>query len=342
MTEYDSLSQAQWLELATAYAEHLTQVIESLTPQEWEQRTQYMGWTARQLLAHMASAVPLNFMETLNRALVNDPTPLHELDAFARNAIAVYARRIFSVPVLIDEFKSMAANFLAVYRKMDDADWLKPAWFFVGRVNVRSLLLLVLGDVMMHERDLRIVKGTWRGFDPDFTGPVVDWNMMEQRPIGFRPERAGDLRASILYRLSGAAGGAWTLHIENGTCTSQRGSVANPDVTIEASADDMFAVGQARTSPFFGSLARAFSWVRGPLHGEDVTALITGYISLGLAVKLQKRIRVSGNQAIANKANDCFWHFWEREPQAEYNILHDPAFLQKQEQATAWQNVVPQ
>ena len=92
----------------------------------------------------MASAVPLNFMESLNRALADNPAPLHELDAFARNAIAVRARRIFTVPVLIDEFKSMVANFLMTYRNIDDADWLKPGWFFVGRVNVRALLLLVL------------------------------------------------------------------------------------------------------------------------------------------------------------------------------------------------------
>jgi uncharacterized protein (TIGR03083 family) len=328
MTDYTSLSRAQWFELAGAYAEHLTHVIESLTPQEWEQRTQYMGWTARQLLAHMASAVPLNFMESLKRALADDPAPLHELDAFARNAIAVHARRIFTVPVLINEFKSTIASFLTTYRNLDDTDWLKPAWFFVGRVDVRAMLLLVLADVMLHERDLRIVKGDWPGFNADFTGPVVDWYMMELRPGSFRPEQAGDLRATIQYRLSGPAGGEWVLQIENGKCTSQRGSIPNPDVTIEAGAEDLFAAAQARTTPFFGTLARVFSGIRGPLHGEDVTALITGLISLGLAAKIQKRIRVTGNQAIANKANGCFWHFWERETQAEYNILHDPAFSQ--------------
>jgi hypothetical protein len=326
MADYDSLSRTQWLELASGYAEHLTCVIESLTPQQWEQRTQYMGWTARQLLAHMASAVPLNFMDSLNRARADNPAPLHELDAFARNAIAVHARRIFTVPVLIDEFKAMIADFLATYRSVTDADWLKPAWFFVGRVNVRALLLLVLGDVMLHERDLLLIKGTWQGFNPQFTAPVVDWYMMELRPTSFRPDRAGDMHATIQYRLSGPAGGEWTLFIENGKCTSQRGAIANPDVTIEAGTEDLFAAAQARTAPFFGSFARALSWVRGPQHSEDVTALITGLISLGLAAKIQKRIRVSGNQAIADKANGCFWHFWEREAQAEYNILHDPAF----------------
>ena len=136
------------------------------------------------------------------------------------------------------------------------------------------------------------------------------------------------MRATIQYRLSGPAGGEWTLRIENGTCTSQRGSIPNPDVTIEADAEDLFAASQARTAPFFGTLARVFSGIRGPQHGEDVTALITGVVSLGLAAKIQKRIRVSGNHAIADKANGCFWHFWEREAQAEYHILHDSAFSQ--------------
>src|SRR2546427_10778782 len=58
-------------------------------------------------------------------------------------------------------------------------------------------------------------------------------------------------------------------------------------------------------------LARTVDWVRGPGRAEDVAAAITGTASLAWALA-RRRIRVSGDRALASRLNRAFWHFWQR------------------------------
>ena len=51
----------------------------------------------------------------------------------------------------------------------------RPAWFFVGRVQVRTLFLVQFADNVFHERDLLIGTGRWPGIDPEWSRPLVDW-----------------------------------------------------------------------------------------------------------------------------------------------------------------------
>jgi hypothetical protein len=184
---------------------------------------------------------------------------------------------------------------------------------------VRTLFLVQLADNVFHERDLLVANGRWRGLDPETAAPLVDWFLREFRPATFRPERARGLRAAAAYRLSGPAGGDWTLTVADGSCRVDQRSAADAVVTVEADAEELVAAAQARAAPWVGRLARAADWVQGRARAEDIVARITGMASLASALS-RHRVRVRGDRAMAARLNGAFWHFWERTAMTAANI----------------------
>jgi putative sterol carrier protein len=59
-----------------------------------------------------------------------------------------------------------------------------------------------------------------------------------QMSEAFLAERAGDLRATYQFNLSGEGGGDWTVVIADGACDVLEGKAEKPDVTIGMTADD--------------------------------------------------------------------------------------------------------
>src|SRR3989442_135137 len=207
MTDFTRLTRTEWLDLADRFYRHLNATCAGLTASAWERPTAYLGWRARDVLAHMTSAMPVNFRKVLDRALAGNPAPPLEFDTFSRNAREVARRRTTPVADLLEEFRRELDAILHIYRRMSDADWERPAWFFVGRVRVRTLFLVQFADNVFHDRDLLVASRRWSGFDPEYTAPLVDWFRRELRPATFRPERARGWAATMRYRLHGPAGG---------------------------------------------------------------------------------------------------------------------------------------
>jgi putative sterol carrier protein len=63
--------------------------------------------------------------------------------------------------------------------------------------------------------------------------PELDMIMMGM-PTAFHPNVAGDLDATIQYRLTGEGGGSYHVRIKDGECTAHRGPAANADLSIDA------------------------------------------------------------------------------------------------------------
>jgi putative sterol carrier protein len=59
-----------------------------------------------------------------------------------------------------------------------------------------------------------------------------------QMPEAFLAEKAGDLRATFQFNLSGEGGGDWAVTVSDGTCTVVEGQAEKPNVTIGMDADD--------------------------------------------------------------------------------------------------------
>jgi len=82
---------------------------------------------------------------------------------------------------------------------------------------------------------------------------------MEQMTANFNTEEAGDLRATIQYRLTGEDGGDWVVTIRDGHCTSEPGTVPDPDLTITVRARDYKDILSGRLKP---QQARTFGILR--------------------------------------------------------------------------------
>jgi putative sterol carrier protein len=62
--------------------------------------------------------------------------------------------------------------------------------------------------------------------------------IFSQMPDAFLAEKAGGLRATIQFDLSGEGGGDWAVAIADGTCTIVEGQAENPELTIGMAAND--------------------------------------------------------------------------------------------------------
>lgn len=318
-TEFDRINRRDWLALADRFYANLDRTFASLDAAAWRRTTPYLGWRARDVLAHMTSTMPLNFREVLGRALDGNPAPPAEFDTFRRNARAVAERRAWSVSQLLDEFHRELDAILATYRAMSDADWERPAWFFIGPVRVRTIFLVQFADNAFHERDLLIANTAWEGLDPAHGRALVDWFFREFRPATFRPGAFPGLCTTVWYHLTGSTGGDWTMTIADGRCRIEPGALETADLRFAGDAESVIAAGLARSAPWIGSVARRAARMIRPADAECFVAKVTGLASLATAIAT-RRIRLGGNTAVARQLHRAFWHFWERSAMTAKNI----------------------
>lgn len=90
---------------------------------------------------------------------------------------------------------------------------------------------------------------------------------------GFRPDRAGSLRAVYLFQI-GEGGGVWTVSIANQTCTVSEGQTETPAATVK-------------------------------LNGADFMRLALGQLNTVQAYQ-QGRVKVQGDVSLAAKISDLF------------------------------------
>jgi putative sterol carrier protein len=93
-------------------------------------------------------------------------------------------------------------------------------------------------------------------------------------PKGFRPDKAGGLRAVYHFRLTGDGGGDWTVTVADRNCTVAEGKVGSPSATIRMSGVDFVKLAQGALDT-----TRAYS---------------------------QGKIKVSGDLGLATKIRDIF------------------------------------
>jgi putative sterol carrier protein len=65
-------------------------------------------------------------------------------------------------------------------------------------------------------------------------------------PRGFRSDKAGDLRVTYQFQLTGAGGGTWTVTVANQACTVAEGQTASPSAVIRMSGTDFIKLAQGK------------------------------------------------------------------------------------------------
>ena len=70
-----------------------------------------------------------------------------------------------------------------------------------------------------------------------------------EMPEAFLADRAGDMRATYQFNLSGEGGGDWVVTIADGACTVVEGQAEKPSLTIGMAADDFVKMVSGELQP---------------------------------------------------------------------------------------------
>ena len=70
-----------------------------------------------------------------------------------------------------------------------------------------------------------------------------------QMPQSFLAEKAGNLRATFQFNLSGEGGGDWAVVIDDGACTVVEGQAKKADVSVAMVANDYVKMASGELNP---------------------------------------------------------------------------------------------
>ena len=208
MIDHTKISKKEWLALARSFYIHLIDELNKISEEEWKSTTRYLGWDCKDLVNHMTSAITINFNLLIQMALDGKPVPEPGFNLFLRNADEVARRRMKTITETINEFSSEITKLLNRFDEMNEEQWLMPAFFFIGDVDICTLFLVQFADNVVHERDLLVARHQWKSFNPQYTAPLMDWFMRVFRPASFRPEKANGVSAIVQYHITGNIGGS--------------------------------------------------------------------------------------------------------------------------------------
>lgn len=322
MTDHTKLPKKEWIFLARSFYTHLISELHKLNEKDWNAPTRYLGWDCKDLVNHMTSAITINFNLLIQMALEGKPIPAPGFNLFLRNADEVSRRRNNTVAQTIKEFETEITKLMNRYDEMSEEQWRTPAFFYIGDVDIRTLFIVQFADNLVHERDLKVANNSWQSFNPDYIAPLLDWFMTAFRPASFKPASSENESATIQYYITGDVEGSWYMTVQNNLCKVTQGTIADPEIKVSMTIDNLINAALARSSPTVGKLARASQWMVKQEKREDFAAKVTGLIASVSAV-LFKKFKIEGDKKKASRImKKWFWHFWERTEQTQVNILN--------------------
>ncbi len=154
VTDHTQISKDEWIILARSFYNELLVEISKTKEKEWNLGTRYLGWNCKELVNHITSAITINFNFLIQLALQGKPVPEYGFNLFLRNANEVARRKNKTFNETINEFKVEISKILNLYDSLTEEQWLTPAFFFIGDVDIKTLFLVQLADNIVHLRDL--------------------------------------------------------------------------------------------------------------------------------------------------------------------------------------------
>lgn len=132
----------------------LAALCESLTGDQWTAPTDCPGWDVKDQLSHIAGT---------ESWLLGRPIPEHDLGEHEhvhnpigrQNELQVDWRRSWTPAEVLEDFRDVTAERLAVLEAYGDEDWEKDSFTPVGPGTVRDFMQIRIFDCWVHEQDIR-------------------------------------------------------------------------------------------------------------------------------------------------------------------------------------------
>jgi putative sterol carrier protein len=97
--------------------------------------------------------------------------------------------------------------------------------------------------------------------------------LVQKLPSAFMAQNAEGVNASIVFHVTGADGGDWTVDIKNKSCMVSTGAINSPTVVITASSKDLLEI-------FSGKLNGMQAYMTGRLKVKGNIGLATQLVNL--------------------------------------------------------------
>ena len=194
----------------------------SLTPEQWSTPSRCVGWTVREVAAHLA-AVDTFWGYSISKGSKGQPTQiLVDFDPTSTPAALVAANAELSFIEVLAQLTATTQRLLTLVESLEEAAWTLPAEGPPGHLSISAIVHHALWDAWIHERDVMLPLGQ--------TPPIYD----------------DEVLASLRY--VAALGAGFT--ISSGTSKTGRlgVSVTHPDAAFVVDITDSVTV-RARQVP---------------------------------------------------------------------------------------------
>lgn len=231
--------------LIHAESERLTQYLRTLPPEAWHRPSACALWEVRDVVGHLTWLAEF-FVDIISRGVHGDasvpagrppgdaPTTGSFNEYIAQRAIA---RRESLGAQLLPTCSACYAALNRLLAELTPRDWDKPCafWPSVGTVPVRTLLVQIMQELVIHVWDIRSRLAPAASLSSESL-PVL----MARIPARLRVSGAANFRLDarlpipVRYRfeLTGAVPSTHDLIVENGTVRMEPGGTASPHVTF--------------------------------------------------------------------------------------------------------------
>lgn len=215
MAEIAKAQRSEVAQLARTELQRFVDLIEKLSPSDWEQPTACTLWTVKDIVAHQAAHVMAGtrfteFLGQFNSRNFREYTAkgMNSLDAANQRQVDLRAQR--TPAELIAEIKTNSDRSLQGRQRFP---WLVrfmpiPVPGHDGRLNLGELIdIIFTRDMWMHRLDICRATGHSMTLTAEHDGRI---NALAIRELGMAL-RSKLKDAAILYRLTGPAGGEWVV-----------------------------------------------------------------------------------------------------------------------------------
>ncbi len=248
-----------------------------LGEQDWSGSGRRGAWNAKDYLAHLVASQEQEGNAVIEQALAGQQPVLEGFDGpqaiNAYNARIMETVRQLSPSELLERFRiAFEANLSQLEGLSDEelaASVAHPGWFRPGTLG--QVFHTGYLHIPLHYQDIRAcVRATkqlphW--MEAATAGEVHDVlaRTFDYMPMTYWPERGGDLRASIVFNMTGPGGGEWTIEIEGPDCRSYEGRPERANMEMIASPADWVDLTTKSLNPIWGFLSRRLRIKGNPL-----------------------------------------------------------------------------
>ncbi|MAM65996.1 MAG: hypothetical protein CL702_06385 [Chloroflexi bacterium] len=190
----------------------LDELCSNLEDGEWGTPTDCPGWSVQDQLSHLVGS---------ECRLLGRPTPDHvpeetghvKNDIGQSNEVLVGARRSLSGGKVLEEFREVTGQRLAILRGMTESDFDEETDTPIGRALVRDLLAIRIFDAWVHEQDIRRALGKPGHMDGAVARHAMD-RMVTAMPYVLGRKVQPEDGTGVVMNINGLAGRVFAIAMQ--------------------------------------------------------------------------------------------------------------------------------